>query len=228
MSEEQCEKIEWITDRGANIKKALEDQDREDCTAHLINTIVQGTMTVIHLELRKMALDNSKTAMKLCAEVESVARRVKKVPDNAKVNFDVQKFRDLIEMPRTHLYSYAGMLQSVNSHQRKVSLPPFLIPAYAKSPSRRTSWSSVGRPRPCRMPSSRSSLAIRVVGVLDWPSGTSAVRPRPASCPRHPRPSCTPSSRSSGQRPAAPSACSTWCGARRVRVVPWRLSSLTK
>ena len=122
----QFSKIELVTDRGANIKKALEDTDREDYNAHLLNTVVKGTMSYSHLELRKSALANSEKAMDMCQKLEEVARAaksksVKKNHRPLNVPFDVEKFTKIIELLRAHLFQYASMMQSVISHQRKVS-----------------------------------------------------------------------------------------------------------
>ena len=57
----EFDRIEWISDRGANIKKALEGLGggREDCAAHQINTVVRSTFTVPFYELRSTAIAGS-------------------------------------------------------------------------------------------------------------------------------------------------------------------------
>ena len=40
----------------ANIVKALEDLIRDDCIAHLINTVVKSTLTLTFVELRQKAV----------------------------------------------------------------------------------------------------------------------------------------------------------------------------
>ena len=74
---EQFSKIEWVTDRGANIKKALEKDSREDCAAHLINTVVQSTLSISYLELRQKAVCENQDAEKIFKKFEEVTRLVK-------------------------------------------------------------------------------------------------------------------------------------------------------
>ncbi|KAJ1530248.1 hypothetical protein ONE63_005171 [Megalurothrips usitatus] len=134
VSAEQFSNIEWVTDRGANVKKALEDNDRADCAAHLINTTVKSTLTLTHLELRQKALSGNPAVLEKLKKVEEVARVVRSVGERVKgkkgkkasepplpVDFDATKLSQTISLPRPHLSSYGGMLQSVIAHKRKVS-----------------------------------------------------------------------------------------------------------
>ncbi|KAK3915060.1 Transposable element Hobo transposase [Frankliniella fusca] len=125
LSAAQFEKIEWVTDRGANIKKALENVDgqpalpREDCVAHLINTIVRGTLSYTHLELRQKAFSGSDTALQICDDVAAAARKVKSAK-HANVSFNLAKLQESLHLATPHLRSYCKMLQSVVSRMCRV------------------------------------------------------------------------------------------------------------
>ncbi|KAK3926013.1 Transposable element Hobo transposase [Frankliniella fusca] len=53
---DEFEQIEWVTDRGANVIKALEDLPRKDCAAHVVNTVVRSSLSVPYYELRGKAM----------------------------------------------------------------------------------------------------------------------------------------------------------------------------
>ncbi|KAK3933117.1 Zinc finger protein 618 [Frankliniella fusca] len=140
LSAAQFEKIEWVTDRGANIKKALENVDgqpalpREDCVAHrvrgqmahLINTIVRGTLSYTHLELRQKAFSGSDTALQICDDVAAAARKVKSAK-HANVSFNLAKLQESLHLATPHLRSYCKMLQSVVSRMCRVSFSSFVV-----------------------------------------------------------------------------------------------------
>ncbi|KAE8740625.1 hypothetical protein FOCC_FOCC013862 [Frankliniella occidentalis] len=132
LSAAQFEKIEWVTDRGANIKKALENVDgqpalpREDCVAHLINTIVRGTLSYTHLELRQKAFSGSDTALQICDNVAAAARKVK-TAKNANVPFNLARLQESLHLATPHLRSYCKMLQSVVSRMRQASFSSFVV-----------------------------------------------------------------------------------------------------
>lgn len=100
--------------------KALDDVIRDDCTAHLTNTVVKSSLTVTVLELQQRAVKDNARVLEIVEGVEEIARAVKGVKAKAKTG-PIKRLQDAIHLPRPHLAAYVGMLQSVSSHKDKVS-----------------------------------------------------------------------------------------------------------
>ncbi|KAK3921660.1 Transposable element Hobo transposase [Frankliniella fusca] len=52
----EFEKLEWVTDQGSNIVKGLETSRRDNCFAHLINTVLKTSLNLTYVELRGKAV----------------------------------------------------------------------------------------------------------------------------------------------------------------------------
>ncbi|KAK3933237.1 Transposable element Hobo transposase [Frankliniella fusca] len=121
---EEFSGIEWVTDRGANIKKALENDSREDCTAHIINTVVRSTFTIPFYELRQEALGAaSATTKKLLETVEEAVKVVRSADPSLVVekDLDLKKVEDNLEVPNKQFSSkFTSMLRSVLTFRKQL------------------------------------------------------------------------------------------------------------
>ncbi|XP_034250235.1 uncharacterized protein LOC117650746 [Thrips palmi] len=123
ITREEFRRIDWITDRGANIKKALEDLSKEDCAAHQINTCVRSTFTVPFYELRQKAMEAlSPAGKKLLQDSENVVRAVKAAkPDLIVPGVALRELKKALPLPQQQFSSNnCKMLQSLQSHKKKV------------------------------------------------------------------------------------------------------------
>lgn len=108
LTEEHIAKIDWATDRGANMIAALADCEREDCVAHLLNTVTKSTPTLTYVELRQKATEENLQAQEIFkrfGEAAKIVRSVKK-KENLNLDFDLTKLQEKIQAPRPHLSSY--------------------------------------------------------------------------------------------------------------------------
>lgn len=120
ISKAEFEGIQWTTDQGANVKKALEDLPREDCMAHVTNTTLRNTFNVSHQELRKKAMAACQRAQEIGRDYAEAVRQVKKV-DKGQYSFDLKRLRDSLKHAQPARASYVQAMQSVNTHRQKVS-----------------------------------------------------------------------------------------------------------
>ncbi|KAK3930856.1 Transposable element Hobo transposase [Frankliniella fusca] len=120
---EEFEKIQWVTDRGANVRKALEDLPREDCSAHVINTVVRSSLSVPYYELRQEAVDAlSPLAREVLATVEAAVKAVKAAPPALVVKgVALDALQKALVLPQAQWNNkYAAMLSSVCVGKAKV------------------------------------------------------------------------------------------------------------
>ena len=111
---EEFAALEWVTDRGANIKKALEDLAREDCAGHLINTVVRNTFTIPFDELRRKAIDASSLAVRnVLHDCEEAVRAVRAAKPTLGFGVNMKQLKEQLKLP-THrclgYVSHASML----------------------------------------------------------------------------------------------------------------------
>ncbi|KAK3912065.1 Transposable element Hobo transposase [Frankliniella fusca] len=121
---EEFEAIEWVTDRGANIKKALEDLSREDCAAHLINTVVRSAFTIPYYEVRGLAMAVASEATTALLETAEEAVKVVRSADPGLAlppRLDLKKLKQNLQLPnRTFHGNYSSMLKSLATHKKNV------------------------------------------------------------------------------------------------------------
>ncbi|KAK3925939.1 Transposable element Hobo transposase [Frankliniella fusca] len=82
ITEAEFLKMDWVTDQGANVVKALESVNRYDCMAHCINTALKTSLTLSFVELRKKLLQDRAEEAILKHFSEAVAA-VKKARETA-------------------------------------------------------------------------------------------------------------------------------------------------
>jgi hypothetical protein len=118
-TDEEFEGITWVTDQGANIVKALEKFDREDCLAHVGNTVLKHTFTFSYMEIRQAIMEQEPAALAALQPYCEAAQVVKGC--NRKLNFDIKNLKKKIVSPAPARSSYAASVQSVCNNIGKVS-----------------------------------------------------------------------------------------------------------
>ncbi|KAK3917805.1 Transposable element Hobo transposase [Frankliniella fusca] len=119
----EFEAIQWVTDKGANIRKALEDVSREDCAAHMINTVVRSTFTIPYYELRGVAMASAvKSTTDLLQTAEDAVKAVRSAkPGLAVRGVDLPKLKKSLQVPNKQFTSnYSAMLRSLFTHKKQV------------------------------------------------------------------------------------------------------------
>ncbi|KAK3929811.1 Transposable element Hobo transposase [Frankliniella fusca] len=94
ISEEQFGKIDWVTDRGANVKKSPRGSPAK-------------------------AIKGSNKVLLICQNAEAAASAVKSADKKIKLPFDLQAFQKLVKTANTQHYLYSATLQFINSHRKK-------------------------------------------------------------------------------------------------------------
>ncbi|KAE8738854.1 hypothetical protein FOCC_FOCC015658 [Frankliniella occidentalis] len=115
--------LEWVTDKGSNIRKALEDLPREDCVAHLINTVVQRKLTVPYYEVWQKLLEAaSPAATEVMETCEEAIKAVRAAANNLVVpGVNVEKLKKLLIVPQPQYHSKnSTMLKSISVNKTKV------------------------------------------------------------------------------------------------------------
>ncbi|KAK3931216.1 Transposable element Hobo transposase [Frankliniella fusca] len=115
--------MEWVTDRGANVRKALVDLSREDCTAHVINTVVRSALSVPYYEVRQKAFDAlSPAALEVINTAEAAVKAVKGAPQRLVVKgVLLDALQKALVVPQAQWRSkYSSMLTSLCVGKTKV------------------------------------------------------------------------------------------------------------
>jgi hypothetical protein len=116
--------IDWTTDQGSNIRKALEDVNRDDCLAHLLNTVLRNTLTLGFQELRLQSVGASAGAKSVLEPYVEVAKVVK--ASTGSFNFNLVKLKENVKPASPHRASYSLTVQSIITHKPKVRSTYFL------------------------------------------------------------------------------------------------------
>ncbi|KAK3924635.1 Transposable element Hobo transposase [Frankliniella fusca] len=120
--EEFC-KIEWVTDQGANVVKALEGLSREDCLAHCINTVLKTSLTLSYVELRQKIAESAE-AEEMLSKFSEAATAVKKCREtqNRKVGgrVNLKSLQKAVSLPKKSSFMYGDTVSSILIHQKKV------------------------------------------------------------------------------------------------------------
>lgn len=97
---------------------------REDCSAHIINTVVRSTFTVPFYELRRKAVEScSQAAKDVVVSHEDAVRAVKAAPPGLAVRgVNLKTLKMSLKLPQRHFEAnLSQMLQSVTVNKKKVT-----------------------------------------------------------------------------------------------------------
>ncbi|KAK3909540.1 Transposable element Hobo transposase [Frankliniella fusca] len=122
-TEEEFEKVEWVTDQGANVVKALEGMKRYDCMAHCINTALKTSLTLSYVELRKKLVDgDTQEMLEQFSKVTSLVLKAKETPlRQVGRGVALKALQKSLQAAKKGSLMYGAMLSSVLINQKKVT-----------------------------------------------------------------------------------------------------------
>ncbi|KAE8746809.1 hypothetical protein FOCC_FOCC006444 [Frankliniella occidentalis] len=125
LTEDEFEQIEWVTDQGANVVKALEGMEREDCMAHCINTVLKTSLTLSYVELREKVTASNTDIEEVLEKFAEAAKLVRSCRETKtrKVGQGVvlKTLQKSIQLAKKNTFMYSATISSLLVHRKKVS-----------------------------------------------------------------------------------------------------------
>ncbi|KAE8737430.1 hypothetical protein FOCC_FOCC017106 [Frankliniella occidentalis] len=126
LTAEEFEKLEWVTDQGSNFVKGLETSRRDNCFAHLINTVLKTGLNLTHVEFRGKAVKaveewDEPLIIQKYLEVSKLVRkfkpaRLKKCPPEV----NLRALKKILKTAQPQYHSFILMMKSVVTQKKMV------------------------------------------------------------------------------------------------------------
>ncbi|KAE8742122.1 hypothetical protein FOCC_FOCC012329 [Frankliniella occidentalis] len=121
--ETEFRKIEFVTDKGQNMIKALSEFSRYDCMAHMLNTVLQTTFTLMFYELRSVVDDIEKSphSRSVLNTVSTAVKAVKAMKLTANsTDVDLADLKKALDFAFPARHSYIKLLLSYLANKEEV------------------------------------------------------------------------------------------------------------